>query len=128
MTPQGLHENIKLLLKLKGELIYGNVHVLNISEEEYIDQFSEIHYRVYSNQGHVFDIIQSYSSEADDGGGGLVYEFLPCVWDGFEEIRPISLEDAYTIIKPLFHKEKIHHFEFSKMQMPTKINNMEDTQ
>lgn len=109
-TAEGLHSKIRSLLRIKGEIIYGHTHVLNISEEEEIDQFSQVLYRVYNKNGYVFDCIQEYASEAENGAGGLVYQFLPCIWDGFEAIKPIQLEIAYSIIDDLFNKEKVFDY------------------
>lgn len=112
MSPKGLHGKIRSLLRMRGEIIYGDTHIINISEEEEIDHFSEVVYRVYSNEGFVFDVIQEYSSEAEDGGGGLVYQLLPHIWDGFESIKPVTIEKAYEIVnKVLNNREKIYRHE-----------------
>lgn len=112
-----LHDLIVGLIKTKGELIYGDTHVLNISDEEDLDKFSTSHYRVYDRNGYVFDVVREYSSEANDGAGGLVYEFLPCVWDGFEAIKPIGIELAKSIIQNCFQTEKqyLHDFKANRV-------------
>lgn len=111
MTPEKLHGKIKSLLSRRGEIIYGDTHIINISDEEYVDQFSEVVYRVYDKQG-VFDVIQEYSSEAEDGAGGVVYSLLPQVWDGIEGIKPVSIEKAYEIVNAVINsREKIYRHE-----------------
>ena len=112
MTPSGLHGKIKQLLKMRGEIIYGDTHIIDISEEPYIDKFSEIVYRVYDKGGYVFDVIQEYASDVEDGAGGLEYSLLPHVWDGFKEISPVSIEKAYEIVSRVINsREKIYRHE-----------------
>lgn len=97
---------------MRGEIIYGDTHIIDISEEEEVDQFSEVVYRVYSKDGFVFDVVQEYSSEAEDGGGGLVYQLLSHVWDGFENIKPVTIEIAYEIVNAVLNsREKIYRHE-----------------
>lgn len=105
-TAKGLHNKIESVLRMMGEIIYDDTHVLNISEEEDIDQFSIVHYRVYHAREYCFDVIREYDSSAERGAGGYVYNFLPQIWDGFEPIKPLSLSTAYKIIDDVMNRNK----------------------
>lgn len=105
-TPGGLHGKIRSLLRMMGEIIYDDTHVLNISEEEEIDQFSTVHYRVYHNNKYCFDVIQEYDSAAERGAGGLVFNFLPAIWDGYRDLPPMSLDKAYEIVDQAIARNK----------------------
>lgn len=105
-----LFDKIRLLLEeRKGEVLYGDTHVIDVSEEEYVDKFNDVHYRVYHSSGKVFDIVQAYSSEAYGGGGGPVYEYYSQV---FEDEKETTIEEAHTIIDSLFGQAQIWRYEF----------------
>lgn len=105
-TPKGLHDKIRSLLRIIGEVLYDETHILNISDDEEIDQFSQVSYRVYHGNKCCFDVIREYSSEDERGGGGFVYSFHPDVWDGFEGITPVTIDEAYKIINDVFKRNK----------------------
>jgi hypothetical protein len=92
-----LYAKIKLLLQMRGEIITGETHILNLSDEDDQDEFSTVRFRVYDKTA-VFDVVRQYYSSVNDGAGGVVYEFEPCTWDGFESIKPATIEQAREIV------------------------------
>ena len=93
-TPKGLWLKLRNLLSGKKEIIIGNTHIINISEEE-DDKFQNVNYRVYHSEGYCFDSMQVYT-DSDTDDYGMTYKFFSDKFDGF---KPISLSKAFEIIK-----------------------------
>lgn len=89
-----------------SEILFGKIHLIDISEEEYIDHFTNVEYRCYHSDGYCFDCVKKYSSEAEDGGGGIIYEFFDDNFDGFKRI---DIDLAIQIISD-FNPETDNYF------------------
>lgn len=82
--------------KGRSEVLFGKIHIIDISEEEYIDKFTNVDYRVYHSDGYCFDVKQAYASEAEDGAGGIEYHFFD---DAFDDFKRINICDAIKMIQ-----------------------------
>lgn len=103
LRSKGLHE-------LRGELITGNIHILNISEEQpYEWKHNDIRYRVYHSDGYCFDVERTYVDCYEDeilgfrfkSEDSFAYEVFPEVWDGFKNKDALSIDKCIELLEPL---------------------------
>lgn len=70
-----------------GELLEGELHIIDMSDELKKESWGEKQYRIYHSNGYCVDIFKIMSKEDYETGEPLahIYEVLQ-EWDGFEEI------------------------------------------
>lgn len=88
-----LYKKLFDLVDYKGELLEGDLHILDSTDSFYE---GEKEYRVYHKDGYCFDVKKEIGEEDEETGDVIFWEYsLYSEWDGFKEL---TVEKAINLV------------------------------